>query len=170
MLTFTFRIKWRWRLSWSAFLNSRFVSFDYICLFCTTAHLLWKLLDWGHEHNHHGLYAHFQLPLLMSSGITLDAQNTIYIYWVTSDHAEQLQNLLTDFRIYWTTSEFYWTTWDLSVIIFVCYLTRRNCTIKHRKNCECCPVSQLIVIQQRLSWIQVLNCQNCNQCLKCHKS
>ena len=42
--------------------------------------------------------------------------------------------------------------------------------IKHRKNCECCPVSQLIVRYQRLSWIQVLNCQNCNQCLKCHKS
>ena len=33
---------------------------------------------------------------------------------------------------------------------------------KHRKNCECCPVSLLIVRQQRLSWIQVLNCQNCN--------
>ena len=41
---------------------------------------------------------------------------------------------------------------------------------KHRKNCECCPVSQLIVRKQRLSWIQVLNCQNCNLCLKWHKS
>ena len=41
---------------------------------------------------------------------------------------------------------------------------------KHRKNYECCPVSQLIVRSQRLSWIQVLNCQNCSQCLKCHKS
>ena len=41
---------------------------------------------------------------------------------------------------------------------------------KHRKNCECCPVSQLIVRKQRLSWIQVLNCQNCSQCLKCQKS
>ena len=38
---------------------------------------------------------------------------------------------------------------------------------KHRKNCECCPVSQLIVRTQRLSWIQVLNCQIYNQCLKC---
>ena len=49
---------------------------------------------------------------------------------------------------------------------------RRRTTIKakHRKNCECCPLSQLIVRQQRLSWIQLLNCQNCNQCLKCHKS
>ena len=41
---------------------------------------------------------------------------------------------------------------------------------KHRKNCECCPVSLLIVGQQRMSWIQVLNCKDCNQCLKCHKS
>ena len=41
---------------------------------------------------------------------------------------------------------------------------------KHRKNCECCPMSLLIVRLQRLSWIQILNCQNCNQCLKCHKS
>ena len=39
--------------------------------------------------------------------------------------------------------------------------------LKHRKNCECCPVSQLIVRKQRLSWIQVLNCLYCNQCLKC---
>ena len=31
---------------------------------------------------------------------------------------------------------------------------------KHRKNCECCPVSFLIFRSQRLSWIQVLNCQN----------
>ena len=41
---------------------------------------------------------------------------------------------------------------------------------KHRKNCECCPVSQSIVRYQRLSGIQVLNCKNCNQCLNCHKS
>ena len=41
-------------------------------------------------------------------------------------------------------------------------------TTKHRKNCECCPVSLLNVRSQRLSWIQVLNCQNCNQCLKGH--
>ena len=42
--------------------------------------------------------------------------------------------------------------------------------LKHRKNCKCCPVSLLIVRSQRLSWIQVLNCQNCNQCLKGNKS
>ena len=40
----------------------------------------------------------------------------------------------------------------------------------HCKNCECCPVSLLIVSSPRLSWIQVFNCQKCNQCLKCHKS
>ena len=37
---------------------------------------------------------------------------------------------------------------------------------KHRKNCECCPVSLLIVRKQSLSRNQVLNCQKCNQCLK----
>ena len=31
-------------------------------------------------------------------------------------------------------------------------------------------MSLLIVRSQRLSWIQVLNCQNFNQCLKCHKN
>ena len=36
---------------------------------------------------------------------------------------------------------------------------------KHRKNCKCCLVSLLIVKSQRLSSIQVLNCQ----CLKGHK-
>ena len=41
---------------------------------------------------------------------------------------------------------------------------------KHRKNCECCPVSLLIVRSQRLSWIQFLKCQRCNQCLKSLKS
>ena len=53
----------------------------------------------------------------------------------------------------------------ICIWIFICQHTK-----KHRKNCECCPVSQLIVRSQRLSWIQVLNCQNCSQCLKCHKS
>ena len=35
----------------------------------------------------------------------------------------------------------------------VCY----NINVKHLKNCECCPLSLLIVRWQRLSWIQVLN-------------
>ena len=38
-----------------------------------------------------------------------------------------------------------------------------TCLTKHRKNCECCPVSDN-------KDCQVLNCQNCNQCLKCHNS
>ena len=41
-----------------------------------------------------------------------------------------------------------------------------NTLNKHCKNCEFCPVSLSIVRLQRLSWIQVLHCQNCNQCLK----
>ena len=58
-----------------------------------------------------------------------------------------------------------WTLdWRLSTFLNTGYKS------KHRKNCECCPVSQLIVRYQRLSWIQVFNFQNCNQCLKCHKS
>ena len=56
------------------------------------------------------------------------------------------------------------------VICFGTILMIKTCFGKHRKNCECCPVSQLIVRSQRLSWIQVLNCQNCSQCLKCNKS
>ena len=36
--------------------------------------------------------------------------------------------------------------------------------MKHRKNCKCCPVSLSIVMNQ------VLTCQKCRQCIKCHKS
>ena len=46
----------------------------------------------------------------------------------------------------------------------------RRCFKKHRKNCECCPVSLFIVRKQRMSWIHVLNCQNSNQCLNCQNS
>ena len=35
--------------------------------------------------------------------------------------------------------------------------------------CEFCPVLFLIVRSQWLSWIQILNCPNCMQCLKGHK-
>ena len=38
---------------------------------------------------------------------------------------------------------------------------------KHRKNCECCPVSLLIVRKQRMSLIHALDCQNSNRCLNC---
>ena len=55
--------------------------------------------------------------------------------------------------------------------------TLRGPRNKHRKNCECCPVSLLIVMSQWLSWIQVLHCpkwrqfHTCSQamsCLLCH--
>ena len=52
-------------------------------------------------------------------------------------------------------------------------MTNMRERFKPCKNCECCPVSQLIVkyyLKQRLSRIQVLNCWYCKQCLKCHKS
>ena len=41
---------------------------------------------------------------------------------------------------------------------------------RHRKNCECRPLSPPVVGQQRLSWILILNCKNYNQCLNCYKS
>ena len=42
---------------------------------------------------------------------------------------------------------------------------------KHRKNCECCPVSLLIVRSQWLSWSQVLDCLKCKQFhTPCHVS
>ena len=41
--------------------------------------------------------------------------------------------------------------------------------IKYRENCGFCPMSLFIVRQKVLSWIQVFDCKNCNQCLKCHK-
>ena len=42
---------------------------------------------------------------------------------------------------------------------------------KHPKNCKCSPASPFVIVrQQRLLWIQVLNRQNCNPCLKCRNS
>ena len=41
---------------------------------------------------------------------------------------------------------------------------------KYRNKCKCCPVSLSIVRSQRLPLIRILNCRNCNQCLKCHES
>ena len=47
----------------------------------------------------------------------------------------------------------------------------RNFNLKNsQKKYECCLVALLIVRSQRLSGIQVLKYQNCNQCLKRHKS
>ena len=41
---------------------------------------------------------------------------------------------------------------------------------KHRKNCECCPRHSLFKGQNVIVNIVVLNCQKCNQCLKCQVS
>ena len=56
------------------------------------------------------------------------------------------------------------------VALMICSCSPEWCLDKHPKNCEGCPVSLLIVMSQRLSWIQFVKCQNCNRCLKCHKS
>ena len=41
----------------------------------------------------------------------------------------------------------------------IAILIKNSVTSKHRKNCEYCPVPQLNIRWQRLSWIQILNCQ-----------
>ena len=41
---------------------------------------------------------------------------------------------------------------------------------KHRKNCECCHHHSLFKGLNVIVHIVVLNCQKCNQCLKCHVS
>ena len=41
---------------------------------------------------------------------------------------------------------------------------------KHRKNCECCPRHSLFKGHNVIANIVVLNCQKCNQCLKCQVS
>ena len=41
---------------------------------------------------------------------------------------------------------------------------------KHRKNCECCPRHSLFKGHNVIVNIVVLNCQKCNQCLKCQVS
>ena len=42
--------------------------------------------------------------------------------------------------------------------------------LKHRKNCECCHHHSLFKGHNVIVHIVVLNCQKCNQCLKCHVS
>ena len=41
---------------------------------------------------------------------------------------------------------------------------------KHRKNCECCPRHSVFKGHNEIVNIVVLNCQKCNQCLKCQVS
>ena len=68
----------------------------------------------------------------------------------------------------WYLTFFFWPlTFDIWNSTF-CFQHSTLKLYKHHNNCECCPVSLLIVRYQRLSWIQVLNFQKCNQCLKCH--
>ena len=43
-------------------------------------------------------------------------------------------------------------------------------SLKHRKNCECCPRHSLFNGHNVIVNIVVLNCQKCNQCLKCQVS
>ena len=45
-----------------------------------------------------------------------------------------------------------------------------NDRFKHRKNCECCHHHSLFKGLNVIVHIVVLNCQKCNQCLKCHVS
>ena len=40
------------------------------------------------------------------------------------------------------------------------HINVRLCVYKYRTSCNCCPVSQLIVRWQRLSWIHCIKCQN----------
>ena len=48
---------------------------------------------------------------------------------------------------------------------------RNSCGVyKHRKNCECCPRHSLFKGHNVIVNIVVLNCQKCNQCLKCQVS
>ena len=41
---------------------------------------------------------------------------------------------------------------------------------KHRKNCECCHHHSIFKGHNVIVYIVVLNCQKCNQCLKCQVS
>merc|ERR1712051_50630 len=41
---------------------------------------------------------------------------------------------------------------------------------KHRKNCECCHHHSVFKGHNAIVHIVVLNCQKCNQCLKCQVS
>ena len=110
-------------------------------------------------------------------------QEGMFCEFVRKQHCWQQSYIFSSEQVYWRA-----VPADLHVILDIskdCGLDKESlitmpwpsskqlCTflvVKHRKNCECCPVSLLIVRQQRMSWIQVLNCKNCNQCLKCHKS
>ena len=51
---------------------------------------------------------------------------------------------------------------------------RKEDDLKHHKNCECCPRHSLfkghkVIVESTINNVDivVLNCQQCNQCLKC---
>ena len=48
--------------------------------------------------------------------------------------------------------------------------TRPTSVLKHCKNCKCCPRHSLFKGHKVIVDIVVLNCQQCNQCLKCQVS
>ena len=49
-------------------------------------------------------------------------------------------------------------------------ISRRTLFKKHRKNCECCPRPSFFKGHNVIVNVIVLNCQKCNQCLKCQVS
>ena len=62
-----------------------------------------------------------------------------------------------------------WIT-HIFLIIFDFPLKLALYSTKHRKNCECCPGHSLFKGHNVNVNIVVLNCQKCNQCLKCQVS
>ena len=73
----------------------------------------------------------------------------------------------------WCMTQTYWMLWTTTNSSHMAYIHNEldfNGTIKplkHRNNRECCPVAQghNVIVH-----IVVLNCQKCNQCLKCQVS
>ena len=49
-------------------------------------------------------------------------------------------------------------------------VSKHKCSPKHRKNCECCHHHSVFKGYNVNVNIAVLNCQKCNQCLKCQVS
>ena len=122
-------------------------------------------------------FAHFGLVLEWKKGQNFRAKNThefmidLFLAVQNSSIGDLVTNSLTHsltVLLLLTLLSDPRDLWPLRYLFRV--MRRHDMTKKHRKNCECCPVSQLIVRSQRLSWIQVLNCQNCSQYLKYHKS
>ena len=54
---------------------------------------------------------------------------------------------------------------NMSLNLVICFISH-----KHRKNCECCHHHSIFKGHNVIVHIVVLNCQKCNQCLKCQVS